>query len=71
VESSEGLNFSFPATNQPGSEFEEEGTSNDGSTGPLNPEVLITGAGSTSPSPSPSYSTADRVPVVDGLPPGR
>jgi hypothetical protein len=71
VESSEGQNFSFPATVQLGSEFEEEGISNDRSSGPSNPEVLISGAGSTSPNPSPSHSTADRVPVVDGLLPGR
>jgi hypothetical protein len=69
VESSEGQNFSFPTTVQLGSEFEEEGISNDGSSGPSNPEVLISGAGSTSPNPSPSHSTADRVPIVDGLPP--
>jgi hypothetical protein len=71
MESSEGQNFSFPTTVQLGLEFEEEGISNDGSSGPSNPEVLISGAGSTSPNPSPSHSTADRVPVVDGLPPGR
>jgi hypothetical protein len=44
MESSEGQNFSFPATDQLGSEFEEEGISNDGSSGPSNPEVLISGA---------------------------
>jgi hypothetical protein len=71
VESSDGQNFSFPATVQLGLEFEEEGISNDGYSGPSNPEVLISGARSTSPNPSPSHSTADRVSVVDGLPPGR
>jgi hypothetical protein len=63
VESSEGQNFSFPAIVQLGSEFEEDGISNDGSSGPSNPEVLISGAGSTSPNHHPHTLLQTRFPL--------